>query len=42
MKKRWLTILLLLGLFVPVIGCEADGEIDVDDDDAKIKVDVDD
>ena len=42
MRNRWYVWLLLLGLVVPMMGCEADGEIDLDDDDASIKVDVDD
>ena len=40
--KDWKIWVLMLGLLVPVIGCEADGEIDLDDDDASINVDVDD
>jgi hypothetical protein len=38
--KRWWILLLTAGLFAPIVGCEVDGEID--DDDASIKVDVDD
>jgi hypothetical protein len=37
--KCWKLLLVAL-LFTPVIGCEADG--DVDDDGASLKIDVDD
>lgn len=40
--KRWWILLLTLGLFAPIMGCEADAEVDVDDDDARLEVDVDD
>ena len=40
--QRWWILLLTLGLFAPIMGCEADAEVDVDDDDASLKVDVDD
>ena len=39
MKKWWL-MLLIAALFTPVIGCEVDAE--ADDDDAELKVKVDD
>jgi hypothetical protein len=41
MKRLWI-LLLTVGLFAPIMGCEADAEVDVDDDDASLKVDVDD
>ena len=42
-KKNWFVWLLMLGLFTPVIGCEAEGDVDLDDDDdAALRVDVED
>jgi hypothetical protein len=37
---KWWKLLLVAVLFAPVIGCEAN--VDADDDDAKLKIDVDD
>jgi hypothetical protein len=39
--KAWWMLLLIVSLG-PIVGCEADGEIDVDDDDAEMRIDVDD
>ena len=39
---KWLTMLLLAIMSFAVIGCEADADIDADDDGGKLKVDVDD
>jgi hypothetical protein len=41
MKKFWM-FLLMLALTGPMIGCEAEGEVDIDEDDAKLEIDVDD
>lgn len=40
LMKRWWILLLTLGLFAPIMGCEIDA--DADDDDARLEVDVDD
>ena len=41
--KRLFGFLMLLALLTPMVGCEAEGRVDADDDDgAKLKVDVDD
>lgn len=37
---KWWKLFLIVALFSPVIGCEVDA--DADDDDASLKVDVDD
>ena len=37
---KWWKLLMIAVLFAPVIGCEVDAE--ADDDDASLKVDVDD
>ena len=39
--KRWMLVLLVAVLGMQVIGCKAKGEVD-DDDDASLKVKVDD
>lgn len=40
---RYLLMLVLFGtISLASLGCEASGSVDTDDDDAKIKVDVDD
>jgi hypothetical protein len=42
MTKYLMMLMMLLGLAAVNVGCEADAEIDADDDNGSLKVDVDD